>query len=97
MAGLHAQWDSIKHGDVVAIEEFISDLQMQYRAGMNLYLKLQRLTAPDARYLHPDQVGSVIHAVFTITNDLAECMSALQFMGQEKEIYLAGVKQQKGF
>lgn len=97
MATVHAQWDLIKHGDLSAIEDFICDLHMQYQAGMNLYVKLQGMSAPNARYLHPDQVASALHAVFTITNDLSECMSALQFTAWEKEIYLAGVKQKKGF
>lgn len=96
MARLHREWDAIEHGDVPATEEFLHDLSVEHAAGLKLFHKLEKLMAPEARYLHPKQVASVVHSVFTMANELSECISAVQFLQWEKEEYLHSVKREKG-
>lgn len=96
MARLQGEWDKIAHGDVLAAEEYVRSVRAQREAGTKLFRKLEKLMLPTARYLHPKQVASVLHAAFTITNDLVECISALQSLQWEKEVYLKGIKHQKG-
>lgn len=95
MARLSSEWETLTHGDIFQIQSFVDDIRVKHTAGMKLYHRLEKLTQPKARYLHPQQVSFVLDAVFTWTTNLSECLEAIQTLAREKEVYIVSLKRRK--